>query len=61
MIFFIYQVSDKREQLSRAEAQLKGVVRGNIKQLTTYIFPISQVKPTPRLVILLNVRGNVSF
>ncbi|KAK3885356.1 hypothetical protein Pcinc_010435 [Petrolisthes cinctipes] len=41
------KIKDKREHLTRSEGQLKGVVRANIKQLTTNIFPISQVKPTP--------------
>ncbi|XP_037799082.1 beclin 1-associated autophagy-related key regulator-like isoform X1 [Penaeus monodon] len=39
------KIRDKREQLAISEAQLKGVVRGNIRQLTRYIFPITEVQP----------------
>ncbi|XP_042220107.1 beclin 1-associated autophagy-related key regulator-like [Homarus americanus] len=39
------KIQDKREQLAISEAQLKGVVRGNIRQLTRYIFPITEVQP----------------
>ncbi|KAK7071481.1 autophagy protein 14, partial [Halocaridina rubra] len=39
------KVSDKRNQFAISNAQLKGVIRGNIKQLTRFIFPITEVKP----------------
>nr|UXP86415.1 beclin-1 [Procambarus clarkii] len=39
------KIRDKKEQLAICEAQLKGVIRGNIRQLTRYIFPITEVKP----------------
>ncbi|XP_066986674.1 beclin 1-associated autophagy-related key regulator isoform X3 [Macrobrachium rosenbergii] len=42
---FDCKVKDKRNQLAICNAQLKGVVRGNIRQLTRYIFPITEVKP----------------
>ncbi|KAK4300973.1 hypothetical protein Pmani_026846 [Petrolisthes manimaculis] len=41
------KIKDKRENLTKSEGQLKSVVRESIKELTTNIFPISQVKPTP--------------
>ncbi|XP_064105592.1 beclin 1-associated autophagy-related key regulator-like isoform X1 [Macrobrachium nipponense] len=42
---FDCKVKDKQNQLAICNAQLKGVVRGNIRQLTRYIFPITEVKP----------------
>ncbi|CAL4125730.1 unnamed protein product, partial [Meganyctiphanes norvegica] len=43
------KIGGKKEMLAISEAQLKGVVRGNIRQLTRYIFPITEVQPARSL------------
>ncbi|XP_076042702.1 autophagy related protein 14 [Oratosquilla oratoria] len=40
------RLQEKRQELQVCESQLKEVIRGNVKELVTYVFPITQVTPT---------------